>query len=97
MTNLRFNFGETFYDVEDPLPSWTQSSPMDLVECSLCKETVTFVFPACDLDLAKHASNYMNPVGVRCDCFLEKPDSTNSGCQTKRKREPLKLLCCAPF
>jgi hypothetical protein len=91
MTKLLFNFGKTFYDVEEPMPSWTQSSPTDPVECNLCKKTVTFVFPARDLDLAIHASNYMTPVGVRCDCFLEKPDSTQPGYQTKQKREPLKL------
>jgi hypothetical protein len=103
MNGLIFTFGKTIYHVENPAPSWHQSlrrfddrSPMDPVECDLCKGTVTFVFPARNLELARHASNYMNPVGVRCDCFFGKRNITVFGYQDKLTREPLNITLATP-
>jgi hypothetical protein len=98
MDRLIFTFGKTCYEVENPPAAWTQSdrrfeddSPMDPIECRTCGASVTFVFPARDLELARHASNYMNPVSIRCDCFLENPGPTSAGYQTKLKMEPIKI------
>jgi hypothetical protein len=98
MTRPIYNFGKTFYEVEDAPLTWTQSDrrfpdgyAMDRVECSTCKEDITYIFPARDSALARHASHYMQPTAVRCGCFFDKPDVSSWPTRPKLKKEPLRI------
>jgi hypothetical protein len=63
-------FGKALYTISDPVPTWS-INPDGLVKCSVCEESLTFVFPACWERLYPGASDFVTPTSCRCYCFIE--------------------------
>jgi hypothetical protein len=64
-------FGKSLYTISDPLPTWYINTD-GLVECSVCGESLAFMYPGGWETTYPKASDYMTPVAVRCDCFIGK-------------------------
>jgi hypothetical protein len=82
-------FGENFYLIANPEPSWEDGLDG---WCSECDDRLTFVFaPRINAETSGFAASYETPVAVRCRCFLDKSSSGGLDYHRKLAREPITI------
>lgn len=102
MSALTFQFGKELYAVTDPPTTWRQSAvrgkdgqPEETAHCIRCDSNVVWVLPARLSPVAAgQASGYMQPIGLRCECFLKIPNTSWSG---ELLESPVKITPVQPL
>lgn len=76
--------------------SWRQQADGSTF-CMDCGETLTLCFlPRIVPAKGNQGSDYMQPCGVRCDCFLDGPQPELLPYHRKLKTEPLPIILVEP-
>jgi hypothetical protein len=85
-------FGKCVYRLSEPQSGWFQRSAADAPECSVCGDTLTFVFPRrLQSESAHWAGADQSPVAIRCGCFLEPADSSTLCYHQRLSRKPVAI------